>query len=327
MIVAILAILVAVTDAAEAFRALGCSATSKGYVVGAKLPPSGLFELTPHGGWKQLGFNHPHIVAAAYDPRDPRIIYLAAGNGCIRSIDGGQTWRITTGWDMTELQDVVVDVHHPDTVFVALPDGIGRSDDNGRTWRRCDAGISRKFTKCIRVDRATSGRLLAGTEQGVFLSEDGGASWRAHALWRMITSLEQSPHDSRHWLAATQRGGLFSSSDQGISWQAVAAVPGNATLHQISYDPHTAQRIAISGWGPGVLVSEDGGRSFTARNAGLPSTNIWTVRFDPGHPGRLYASVHEEALFVSDDAGKNWTRSGLEGSIVFDLLFVPEVQP
>jgi hypothetical protein len=68
---AILSILVVGADAAEAFRTLSCGATSKGYVVGAKLPRSGVFELTPQALWKQLGFNHPYIVAADHDPRDP----------------------------------------------------------------------------------------------------------------------------------------------------------------------------------------------------------------------------------------------------------------
>jgi len=321
----LLLLLPVVCHAAD-YRVLGCGATSKGYVVGAKLPTSGLFEYVSSALWKQLGFNHPYIIAADYDPRDPRVLYIAAGNGCLRSTDAGSTWRITTGWDMTELQDVVVDAHRPDTVFIALPDGIARSDDRGGTWRRFDSGLRRKFTKRIRVDRNAGGRVLAGTEQGLFLSENNGGSWRcAGAPGRMITALEQSPHRPAEWLATTQRGGLFSSIDGGITWAAVSSVGGDATLHQVSFDPADPQRIAICGWGPGVLVSEDGGRSFQPRNTGLPSTNVWTVRFDPSHSGRMFASVHEEAVFVSDDAGKSWKRSGFEGSIVYDFVFIRKV--
>jgi hypothetical protein len=41
---------------------------SKGYVVGAKLPPSGIFVKSAAGGWGHAGFNHPFVSAVDYDP-------------------------------------------------------------------------------------------------------------------------------------------------------------------------------------------------------------------------------------------------------------------
>jgi len=319
-------LLAAVGAAAAATHTLYvCGATSKGYVVGAPLLPSGLFLRDAGGSWKQLGFKHPFIKAVDYDPRDPNILYIAAGNGCIRSADGGRSWRITTGWDMTELLDVSVDAHQPDHIYIGLPDGIGFSPDQGRTWTRRDAGIRRKFTQAVRVDRAQGGRVLAGTELGVFLSEDEGRSWReVGAAGLMVTHLAQSSHDPRQWLATTQRGGLFATSDRGLTWNAVNGVPADRTLYMAAFDPRQAGRLLVCGWGPGVLVSEDGGRSWQARSTGLPSRKVWSAGFDPDVPGRLYASVHEEAVFVSPDSGRTWKRSGLEGSIVSSLAFVPE---
>jgi photosystem II stability/assembly factor-like uncharacterized protein len=318
----------ALTLSAQTHRVFLCGATSKGYVVGAKLPPSGLFTLTDQGSWDHLGYNHPFLSSLDYDRRNPRILYLAAGNGCIRSNDSGRTWRILTSWNVTELQDVTVDPHHPGTLFIALPDGIAASTDDGRTWRHTDSGISRKFTKTIRVDRAVEGRLLAGTELGIFLSTDNAAHWhRAAGSPEMITSLEQSPHQTAEWLAATQSSGLYRSLDNGSSWQPVPAIAAGPTLYKIAYDPRQPRRLAVCGWGPGVLVSDDNGRTFTPRNTGLPSNQIWSVAFDPDHSGRLYASVHEEAVFVSEDAGLHWARSGLEGSIIQGFFFVPEARP
>src|SRR4051812_5046639 len=59
-------------------RLLICGAASKGYVVGMKLPPSGLFALGTDGAWEQRGYNHPYITAMDYDRRHPEVIYLAA---------------------------------------------------------------------------------------------------------------------------------------------------------------------------------------------------------------------------------------------------------
>jgi len=313
---------------AESYRMYASLNTSRGYVAGAKLLPSGLFQLQSGGEWRQLGFNHPLVVALDYDPRDPRILYLAAGNGCIRSADGGNTWRIMTGWEMTELKDVSVDRLQPDHIYVALPDGIGVSRDQGRTWSHADEGIRRKFTQAVRVDRTRAGRVFAGTEQGIFRSEDGGRRWQpAIATEKTVLQIEQSPGDPNTWMAATERGGAFLSRDGGVVWKPVPGVPLGSVLSNISFDPANRNRIAIAAWGPGVLVSEDAGRTWLARNERLPKGEVWRVAFDPGHPGRLYAAVHEERLYVSDDGGRIWRGSGLEGSVVYGISFVPEGKP
>lgn len=300
-------------------------ASSKGYVVGAKLPPSGVFELVG-GEWAQRGFTHPAIAAIDYDRGDPSVLYLAGGNGCIRAAEGGRTWRITTSWDMTELLDVAVDPHHADTVFIALPDGIARTADGGRTWRRVEAGLARKFTKAIRVDRARAGHLIAGTESGLFVSVDNGATWRrtGDGGVAMITHLAQSPHDARVWLAGTQGDGVVRSDDGGRTWRRVAALPLGETYYQVAFDPGVRGRVAVCGWKGGVRVSEDGGATFAERSAGLPSAHVWSVAFEPGRPGRLLAGVHEEAVYASDDAGLHWVRFGLPGWIVTSFAFVPE---
>ena len=60
-----------------------CMVTSKGYVVGAKLPPSGIFRKTAEGEWQHAGFNHPFVTALDFDPRDPSTMYVSAGNGLL----------------------------------------------------------------------------------------------------------------------------------------------------------------------------------------------------------------------------------------------------
>lgn len=301
-----------------------CAAASKGYVVGNKLPPSGLFVRA--GEWRQLGYNHPFIAAVDYDRRDPRVLYLAAGNGCVRSPDGGRTWRITTSWDMTEPKDVSVDPSQSNHIYLALPDGIGVSRDQGRTWSRQDSGIERKYTQAIRVDRTAAGRVLAGAERGIFLTGNGGHDWRlVGADGAMVTHLEQSPHEPGWWIAATQQQGAWESRDGGLGWKRVLG--GGSTLHNTAFDPTRRDRLAVCGWEVGVMVSEDGGRSWTARNSGLPSRHVWRVAFDPDRAGRIYAGVHEEALYVSDDAGRHWRSAGLEGAVIYNLAFIPAREP
>ncbi|MCC6585345.1 MAG: hypothetical protein IT168_01390 [Bryobacterales bacterium] len=319
------ALLAMVLPALPAHRFYACGMTSKGWVVGMKLLPSGLFLNTGGMEWERLGFMHPSIATLDYDPRDPRLIYMAAGNGCIRSGDGGRTWRITTDSDVTELQDVAVDRTAPDTVWIALPDGIAVSRDGGGSWKRSGPAVTRKFTQTIRVDRTRAGRVIAGGEDGIHLTSDNGAQWRQALRGVQPTDVAQSPGDARVWMATTMDAGLWLSSDGGTEWSRVKGVPGSRALYNVRFDPTDAKRAAVSGWGIGVMVTHDGGMTWHSANAGLPSMQVWRVAFDPDHAGRLYASVHEEALYRSDDAGDSWQAVGLEGSIFTDLVFVPEV--
>jgi hypothetical protein len=305
-------------------RLYACAAASKGYVVGAQLPPSGLFLRSPEGSWRHLGFTHPQLDALDYDPRDPRAIYLAAGNGCIRSGDGGATWAILTGWEITEPKDISIDRRRPDHVYLALPDGIAVSRDRGRTWLRKDEGIRFKYTQTILCDRGHAGRVLAGTERGIYLTEDAGRRWRlAGAEGAMVTDLEQSPNDALLWLATTQTEGLFVSHDRGRTWRAAGGIgPDAGTLHNAAFDPADPNRVAVCGWALGVAVSTDRGVTWRRQSPG-ESPHVWRVRFDPDRAGRLWAGVHEDALYVSEDAGNSWKSAGLEGTIVYDLAFVP----
>src|SRR5260370_35432017 len=78
------------------FTLYTCMVTSKDYVVGAKLPPSGIFLKSPEGQWRHAGYNHPFINAMDYDPADPGTLYVAAGNGLIRVREHGTPWKSLT---------------------------------------------------------------------------------------------------------------------------------------------------------------------------------------------------------------------------------------
>ena len=313
-----LAALLPATASAQ-YTLYACGITSKEYVVGAKLPPSGLFAKS--GAWRHVGFNHPNIAAVDFDPADPGALYAAAGNGLLRIADHGEHWKILTGSDVTELMDV--SVGHG-AVYFSHTAGIQVSRDRGATWRELATSVKRRFTAAIRVDRTRAGVLVAGGEDGILRSEDDGATWRrAGAAGIQIRHIEQSPHDPCFWLAATEGGGLFASTDCAVTFESSGNLGVGRNLHDIAFDPVDPNRVAVAGWGIGVVLSEDRGRTWQPRTPG-PST--WSVIFDPAHPGRMYTSLHEDALYLSTDYGRTWSKDGLEGSAIFRMKFVPEAR-
>ncbi len=305
-----------------------CASVSLNYVIGSKLvTQSGLFRRTADGKYQHFGPNFPGIFSLAVDPRDPQVLYAASLNGALCSTDGGKRWRVGTSWDMTEPKDISVDPNAPDHVYLALPDGIAVSPDGGKTWPRREDGLPDrgKYTQVVKIDRTRAGRAIAGCETGIYLTDDAAQSWRhVFTTKTTITDLRQSPHDAALWLATTQSNGALQSHDAGQTWQPITGVPSAEALYNVAFDGTNPQRYAIGSWTYGVLTSEDAGRTWTARNAGLPDGHcVFRVGVDPD-TGRLYAAVYKNAIYVSDDFGRTWRKDGLEGSTVYNFVFVPQ---
>ena len=284
---------------------------------------NGVFVSRDREQLEHIGFNHPRVDALAFDPRDPQVFYKAALNGVLGTRDGGDSWRILTGWRQTEGKNIAVNPFNPDQVYAALPDGVGFSPDQGASWSYRDDGIQRKYIQVLRFDTSREGHILAGTEKGIYRSEDGGLSWQnVLQTVQTVNDLRQSPHNPDHFIAATQADGAWLSKDAGQSWQAIEGIPTDNTLHQAAFDPHHPDRLAVCGWNSGLLISEDGGQSWTLRGQDLPNINIWSFSFDPDFPDRIYANPHHEALFVSDDFGRSWREFMFAGAVVWDYQFV-----
>ena len=299
-----------------------CMSSTKDYVVGAKLPLSGLFYKDGSNTWQHAGFNHPMIFGVDYDASDPATLYLAAGNGLFRASQGGHKWKLLTGSDVTELRDVTIDSQG--VIYFAHSHGIRLSRDHGATWQEIGTTLHRKFTETLKVDRTKPGVLLAGGEEGLFRTEDAGAHWKiAGAAGFQITRIAQSPHEPCEWLATTQQGGLFVSQDCGKSFENMGRVGVDKNLYDVAFDPQNPQRIAVAGWGVGVAVSEDHGKTWQPRNTGLPVPHAIGITWHPAKAGTLYVSIHDEGIYVSTDSGRSWTVDGLEGSAVTRMRFIP----
>lgn len=316
--------------AAPAYDFFICANINRNYVVGSKIvTTNGVYRRDAGGEWRHIGYNDTGITAVAFDPRDRNVTYTSALNGLWRSLDGGRHWRICNSWDMTEARDVVVDPHAPDHVYLALPDGIAVSTDRGETLGRRENGLPArgKYTQVLQVDRTRAGRVFAGCEVGVFLTEDGAQNWRCVLPTKeTVYDIQQSPHDPRLWLAATHSSGACRSTDGGLTWEKISAMPATNPLYNVTFDLTSSRRLAIGSWALGVLTSEDGGQTWTDRNAGLPAAHhVWRVGVDP--EGRLYASVAGETLFVSTDFGRSWKPDALAGSLVNKFLLLPRNAP
>lgn len=300
--------------------------SGQGQVMGSTGAPlaSGLYRSSDRQNFEHVGFSHIRTFAATYDPREPATLFVSVLDGVLRGRDRGKAWRRMTGWDITEPKAILFDLNAPDHIYAGLPDGIAVSHDRGETWRRMNEGIKRGYTHSLAIDRTEAGRVLAGTELGIYLRENGAGTWlRVLPTEKVVYDLRQSPHEPRAFLAVTSSDGAFRSADGGRTWRRLENVPKEHTLHFGQFDPHEARRLVICGWDAGVLVSEDDGRTWSNRSEGLPNRQIWCVTPDPDLPGRLYAAPYLKPVYVSDDFGRTWRPLCFEKAIVYNFMFAP----
>lgn len=313
---------------------------TQGYTVGSPLASSGLHLLSREGGvavppadapaavqsdafgWYHLGWNTPRISGIAANPMRPLSMFLAGGNGVLRTLDGGVSWKIVTGWQVTEVQDVAVDALSPDVVYLASAYGVWRSTDNGETWNETNSGITRKYTQTIETDRTVARRVLAGTERGIFLSDDAAGQWRLVGPEGLnVMDLQQSFGEPDVWAAATDGDGIWLSTDGGLTWRQQQPTAG-MSFYSVAIDPGDDDRIAGNGWDTSVFITRNGGGSWARIGDQLPTPHGYELAFDWNDPDRLWVATLEEGVFFTDDDGRTWTPAGLDGTLVFDMLFV-----
>ena len=285
---------------------------------------SGLYHRLADGSWTNFGPRILGVTSLATSPVNPAVLLLASSDGVVRTTDGGKSWRKTTGWEVADVRAIVFDHANQAHAYAATAWGPLRSTDGGASWLLAQQGLARLYCQTIIADAAQGGRVLLGTEDGVYASHDGAVTWARTAFPAVsVLRLAQSASDPKLILAGTQGRGAWLSHDGGQTW--TAADPGSATanLYAAAISPHTATQLAVGGWEIGVRVSADGGRTWADRTAGLPAKNVFVLAFDPDVKGRLWASTFEEGTYSSDDLGLTWHDGGLYGAYAFDLVFLP----
>src|SRR5207302_1728787 len=104
-------------------------------------------------------------------PHDPHVLYIG-GNVLFKTTNEGQSWTVVSP-DLTR--------HDPTTLG---PSGgpitldQTTAEDYGRSWSKIVKGLpATEFVRVVREDPVRRGLLFAGTERGVWVSFDDGASW------------------------------------------------------------------------------------------------------------------------------------------------------
>jgi photosystem II stability/assembly factor-like uncharacterized protein len=188
--------------------------------------------------------------------------------------------------------------------------------------------------RTVRDLKVSGRRLLAGAENGLFASDDGGRTWQPSGIGgRTVWQIFAGPHAGEVYLG-TQPAGLFRSKDDGQTWEEIESFaqspeaerwcvpvkprqPGRARA--LVVDRVDPSRVWVGVEVGGVVSTRDGGASW---RLDLPGNNpdIHMMVAHPAKPSMLFASTgygridgvapHIEGnagMFRSDDGGTTWT--------------------
>ena len=210
-------------------------------------------------------------------------------------------------------------------------------------WRNSRVGGGGYITGLI-PDPRTPGRIWARCDvAGVFLSEDGGRSFRAMnqgmtaSSNHSVESFALSPHDPKVLFRCSgeARGGrsfgfIHGTWDGGQTWRLLtdhADFIGNGETRylgeMIAVDPFDPRTVVAASFSRGVFASHDGGEHWTG--TGLQGEPLKSLAFHPRIPHRLYvgtltALAHADylnpsgdrrprvgRLYLSTDQGRTWS--------------------
>ena len=131
------------------------------------------------------------IFALAESPHEKGVIWAGSDDGLVHlTRDDGKTWQNVTPKGIPEwiqINAIEVSPHDKATAFVAatmykfddFKPYLYKTSDYGKTWAKIVAGIpDGAFTRVVREDPVRRGLLYAGTETGLYVSFDNGASWQ-----------------------------------------------------------------------------------------------------------------------------------------------------
>ena len=262
--------------------------------VAAALPGSMWVKLKPlpHQG-------NSAVFALAVDPGNDQVLIVGNSQGTLlRSADGGSTWSsVHSG--RPSLTTIAFSPY-TSALVLAGTHGAGAlaSDDGGATWKSA-SGLEGRTVHTFAFSLTV---IAAGTDRGVYLSQDGFTWTQSGLSVHNIVSLAVAAiHPPVKLIAGSDApapGGnapMYVSADAGATWSSQSpAISGSAIVALAAgpLPPKGGIRPLVAGTNAGLFQSADNGATFTPLSGGdlLPSVDYTQVAFVTTHYNRFYVA-------------------------------------
>jgi photosystem II stability/assembly factor-like uncharacterized protein len=263
-------------------------------------------------------WNYACITVIAESPLDADVLWVGTDDGILQvTRDLGKSWE-----DVTEripglpraacVARIAASRHAAGTAYVAFDAHrindfapyIYVTTDFGRTWRTAIRGLPRDngVVHALREHHRTPDLLFAGTETGLFVSFDRGASWESLRLnLPTVPVYDIAIHPRENDLIVGTHGRSIWILDDITALEGMAAGVSSEEIHLFDIRPATAWRIydiRRDHGGPGH-------KFFYAENPPYGALITYFLKSEPAESSQIRIKI--------EDAGGNFIRT-LEGA-------------
>jgi len=131
------------------------------------------------------------VTTIAESPKDENILYAGTDDGLIyTTTDGGKNWNkvdnIPSVPERTYVNEIIASNHNKSVAYATFNHHrygdfkpyVFKTADGGKTWHAIQNNLPERGTVyCVAEDHINADLLFAGTEFGVYFSNDGGNKW------------------------------------------------------------------------------------------------------------------------------------------------------
>jgi photosystem II stability/assembly factor-like uncharacterized protein len=258
-------------------------------------------------GWRSIGpgITGGRVASVVGSARNPSLYYVgAAGGGVWKTVNGGATWQpVFDKQGVASIGAVALDPSNDDVVWVGTGEtnprndvtygaGLFKSTDGGKTWAAAGLAATLQISSIL-IDPVNPNHVVVGamgdffadsSDRGVYVSDDGGKTWRNTLYLGPQTGVSDMAYDPKN--ANVIYAGMWQF--RRLPWTFTSGGPAD-----------------------GLFKSTDGGATWTRLTGhGLPAgiTGRIGVAVAASDPNRVYALIESKdgILWRSDDAGATW---------------------
>jgi photosystem II stability/assembly factor-like uncharacterized protein len=296
----------------------------------------GVFKSTDRGAsWTPLpsGIPNTDVRALVVDPTDANVVYRSDYSvGISKTTDGGLHWTLVL--PVRAVVAFAIDPTAPGTVYACLETdsysvkgGLLKTTNGGATWAHSDSGLDGLVVRTLAIDPRSSSRLYAGSTpnpevppplpaySGVFLSSDGGTTWRPSSQHFALARFSTVTLDPR--IPSTIFLDAMRSTDGGITWR-----PVDVNAKFFVFDPRNASTVYA---GPPLSKSTDGGATWAPPTLVGLGAGVVGFGIDPATTSTFYAVSSNGVFSKSVDAGLTWTSTIFIAPIVTSFAIDPAI--
>lgn len=174
------------------------------------------------------GENYNTLTALVESQHEQGVLYAGSDDGLLHiTKNGGENWENITPPGIKDgiINSIDISHHNPATAYVVimryksmdLNSHIFKTNDYGQTWTKIVNGLDdpNGFARVVRADKKQQGLLYAGTETGLYISNDNGAFWQRLKLNLPVVAINDLIIQDNDLVAATSGRGFWILDDLG----------------------------------------------------------------------------------------------------------------